>query len=370
MTDRDAPARVAIVGVGQGVHVPRRTDVAHGELAHEAISAALKDAGVDLADIDGAVTACLDFWDGRTIANMAVSEVVGSYLKPEARICGDGAGALVYAAARIRTGGLRLGLVVAHCKESEGRPHDIEAAGFDPFFQRRLGADGDVVAGLSAQRFYATTGATAADAAQVVVDARRAGRSNPYVETLPPLTTDDVLGSEPLATPLHVLDKAPRADGACALVVASEEAAEGLDVDPVWVVGTAGGNDRFFSDRDLASTGTLEACVDSAVSSTGWGVSDADLVEYSAQFSYQALAFAPAFGVRSANPPAVNPSGGWLAGNPLVVTGLSRVAECVGQIRGTAGERQLPSVRRALAHGMHGLGAQAHTVVALEGGNA
>lgn len=368
MTGRDAPARVAIVGIGQTVHAARRTDVAHGELAHEAVSAALEDAGVDLADIDGAVTASLDFWDGRTIANMAVSEVVGSYLKPEARVCGDGAGALVYAAARIRSGGMRLGLVVAHCKESEGRPHDIEAAGFDPFFQRRLDADGDVVAGLAAQRFYATTNASRGDAARAVVDARSAGRSNPYVEQLPEVTVDDVLESDPLATPLRVLDKAPVADGACALVVATEQVADELNVDPVWVVGMAGGNDRFFSDRDLASTARLEGYVTSAVSTAGWDVADADLVEYSAQFSYQALAFARAFGAGSADPPAVNPSGGWLAGNPLVVTGLARTAECVAQLRGTAGERQLPGVRRAIAHGMHGLGAQAHTVVALEGG--
>lgn len=364
----DAPARVAIVGVGQSVHAARRTDVSHGELAHEAISAALDDAGVELADIDGAVTASLDFWDGRTIANMAVSEVVGSYLKPEARVCGDGAGALVYASARIRSGGMRLGIVVAHCKESEGRPHDIEAAAFDPFFQRRLDADGDVVAGLAAQCFYASANASVVDAAQAVVDARRVGRSNPYVEALPEITVDDVLESEPLTTPLRILDKAPLADGACALVVATEEVARTLDVDPVWVVGMAGGNDKFFSDRDLASTAMLENCVTSAVSMAGWSVTDADLVEYSAQFSFQMLAFAPAFGAGSTDPPVVNPSGGWLAGNPGVVTGLSRTAECVVQIRGTAGERQLPGVRRALAHGMHGLGAQAHTVVALDGG--
>lgn len=364
----DVSARVAIVGVGQSVHAARRADVSHGELAHEAISAALADAGVGLADIDGAVTASLDFWDGRTIANMAVSEVVGSYLKPEARVCGDGAAALVYAAARIRSGGLRLGLVVAHCKESEGRPHDIEAAGFDPFFQRRLDADGDVVAGLAAQRFYATTNASVTDAAQAVVDARRAGRSNLYVEHLPEITVDDVLESEPLATPLRVLDKAPLADGACALVVSTEDVAHALDRDPVWVVGMAGGNDRFFSDRDLASTAALEEHVASAVSMAGWwSAADAELVEYSAQFSFQMLAFAPAFAAGSTDAPVVNPSGGWLAGNPGVVTGLSRTAECVVQLRGAAGERQVPGARRALAHGMHGLGAQAHTVIALEG---
>ena len=85
--------RVAIVGVGQSVHVRERRDVVHAELLLEAIDEALDDAGVGLDDIDNAVTASLDFYDGRTIANMSVAEVVGSYLKPESRICSDGIGA-------------------------------------------------------------------------------------------------------------------------------------------------------------------------------------------------------------------------------------------------------------------------------------
>ena len=37
------------------------------------------------------------------------------------------------------------------------------------------------------------------------------------------------------------------------------------------------------------------------------------------------------------------------------------------QLRGTAGDRQLDGAAKALAHGYHGLGAQTHAVVALEG---
>jgi acetyl-CoA acetyltransferase len=177
-TQRNGP-RVAIVGVGQSVHSPRRDDVAHGELALESIQEALADAGVSLGDIDNSVTASMDFWDGRTIASMAISEVVGSYLKSEARVCADGIQALVYEWTRIVTGTFKLGLVVGHLKESEGRPHDIEAAAFEPYVQRRLDADGDVVAGLTAQRYYEVSGHTPQDAAAAVVAARRAARSSP-----------------------------------------------------------------------------------------------------------------------------------------------------------------------------------------------
>lgn len=361
------PPRIAIIGVGQSVHSPQRRDVAHAELALEAIQEALDDAGIGLGDIDNAVTASMDFWDGRTISNMAISEVVGSYLKSEARVCGDGIQALLYEFARLMTGTFQLGLVVAHCKESEGRPHDIEAAAFEPYVQRRLDADGDVVAGLAAQRYYQSSGKTPEDAAQAVVAARRAAAGNPKLAPLVDLDVQDVLGSAPLSTPLRELDKAPVADGSCAFVVASEQLAATMKVDPVWVTGVSTAADAYWSDRDLAAVSALEAATASAHRMAGWDGDPPDLIEYSAQYGFQLLQFAPAIGADRLDAARVNTSGGRLAGNPLLVSGLSRVAECVTQLRGRAGERQVPGASRALAHGMFGLAAQSHAVAALEG---
>jgi acetyl-CoA C-acetyltransferase len=359
--------RVAIVGVGQSVHSPHRGDVAHGELALEAIQEALDDAGVALGDIDNSVTASMDFWDGRTIASMAISEVVGSYLKSEARLCADGIQALMYEWTRLVTGTFRLGLVVGHLKESEGRPHDIEAAAFEPYVQRRLDADGDVVAGLSAQRYYAASGHTPEDAARAIVAARKAARGNPKLAPLEEIDEQAVLDSPVLSTPLRQLDKAPLADGSCAFVVAIEDVARELDSTPVWVTGIATASDEYWSDRDLAAVTALERSTARARALAGWGDTSPDLIEYSAQFGYQLLQFAPALGANELDPSHVNPSGGRMAGNPLVVAGLSRVAECVTQLRGAAGARQVPGARRALAHGISGIAAQSHAVAALEG---
>jgi acetyl-CoA C-acetyltransferase len=366
-TQRTGP-RIAIVGVGQSVHAPRRDDVAHGELALEAIQEALVDAGVALSDIDNSVTASMDFWDGRTIASMAISEVVGSYLKSEARVCSDGIQALMYEWTRLAAGGFRLGLVVGHLKESEGRPHDIEAAAFEPYVQRRLDADGDVVAGLTAQRYYAVSGHGPQDAAAAVVAARRAARGNPKLAPLAEVDAQDVLTSAPLSSPLRQLDKAPLADGSCAFVVAVEDVAAQLDADPVWITGLATSNDEYWSDRDLAAITALEQGNAKARQMAGWDSSAPDLIEYSAQFGFQLLQFAPGVGADALDPARVNPSGGRMAGNPLVVAGLSRVAECVTQLRGRAADRQLSGVNRALAHGISGIGAQSHALVALEGG--
>jgi acetyl-CoA C-acetyltransferase len=51
----------------------------------------------------------------------------------------------------------------------------------------------------------------------------------------------------------------------------------------------------------------------------------------------------------------VNPSGGVIASNPIGATALVRVAEAACQIRGCAGEHQVPRpVKRALASGFGG----------------
>lgn len=366
MRNENGFPRVAVVGVGQSIHRPERPDVTHAELLLEAVDEALEDAGITLGDIDNAVTSCQDFWDGRTIANMAISEVVGSYLKPESRLSSDGAAALVYGWGRMRCGEYRLGLVTAHSKESEGRAHEIEKAAFDPFTQRRLDPDGDVVAGLAARLFFEESGTGPREAAERVVEARRAGRRTPKVSDLPEVTVEDVLGSPMLASPIHELDKAPGADGSCALVLASEEVAEELGVVPVWVTGVGSSTDAYWSDRDLARADALERARAQADRLSGW-TGSAELVEFSAQFSFQVLQYAPIFSGPNGDQPVVNPSGGWLAGSPITVTGLARAAEVVQQLRGRGGDQQISGARRGYAHGVAGLGGQTHVVIALEG---
>jgi acetyl-CoA C-acetyltransferase len=61
----------------------------------------------------------------------------------------------------------------------------------------------------------------------------------------------------------------------------------------------------------------------------------------------------------------VNPSGGLMGANPYVARGLIRIAEAALQVKGEAKNRQVANVRRALAHSVHGLGGQLHSVVIL-----
>ncbi|MGI9610751.1 MAG: thiolase family protein [Acidimicrobiia bacterium] len=361
-------SRAAIVGVGQTVHAPNRPDVDYSELVHEAVKAALADAGIGLLDIDNSVTAAMDFWDGRTIANMSTAEVVGSYLKSEARVCADAIGALTYGWTRIADSSFKIGLVVAHCKESAGNLHDIENAGFDPFSERRLDADGDVVAGLIARSLESAEKLDLEEAATLVAAGRRVSSTHAELTALDNVDAAAIRDAPMLADPLTVLDKAPQADGAAALVLVAEEAVGDFSHDPVWVTGVGSSTDRYWTHRDLTSFDAVTAAGDRARTMAGWGTDSPDLVETSAQFSFQLAPYANALGWTADNNTALNTSGGWHAGNPYIVTGLSRVIEGVRQLRGSAGDRQLSDVQRVLAHGTSGMGGQAQFVAALERG--
>ena len=50
----------------------------------------------------------------------------------------------------------------------------------------------------------------------------------------------------------------------------------------------------------------------------------------------------------------VNPSGGVLSSNPIGASGMLRFAEAANQVRGLAGEHQVPGARTALGHAYGG----------------
>src|SRR5262249_44782247 len=66
----------------------------------------------------------------------------------------------------------------------------------------------------------------------------------------------------------------------------------------------------------------------------------------------------------------VNVSGGALSFNPLFCAGLVRIAEAANQVRGRAGNHQVPNAKRALANAARGAAMHYNTVVVMEGGRS
>jgi len=379
--------RVAIVAVAQTKYHPNRADADEGELAFGAIKPVLQETGLTFADdgtgIDSSVTCSQDFWDGKTISSTNVMSYVGAHLSTEDKVAEDSINAVYCALAQILSAHHDIVLVVSHCKESQGERSIIENAAFDPIFMRLLGFDFSAAAALQAKRYMYKYGITAEQCAKVAVKNRGNAKNNPFAQEPMDITVGDVLSSKMLVDPIRLLDAKPTSDGACAMILAREEKARKLTSKPVWISGVSNCYEgHYLGDRDLAECDALVSAARRAYDMAGITdpLREIDVAEISEEYSYQELLWMEGLGfcgrgeagkfidagvTRMGGQLPVNLSGGMLSGNPIVVAGMARVAEAVLQLRGEAGDRQVPGARVALAHGVTGMCGQHQCVMIL-----
>ena len=140
---------INILGVGRTDYDPK-PGIAIPEMVHFAVQAALADAGLTMKDVDARVTASADLWDGLTASNVAITEVVGAVMQPEARVAGDGLLAACHGAMSILAEAYNVVLVIAHCKSSMGDFEAITNWTYDPIYQQPLGLDDVAASALQA----------------------------------------------------------------------------------------------------------------------------------------------------------------------------------------------------------------------------
>ncbi len=376
-------ARTGIIGTAQTPYLAEYKSKHITELVYDAVRAALDDTGMEIDDIDNIVSCSQDFLDGRTISNRTIPEAEGACLKSEAKVASDGALAAVFAALRIMSGKYRTTLVVAHSKMSEGSQNVIANAMFDPIFQRHLGLDDISAAALQARAYLTKHKLDDKVMAGPAAASLNNALNNPMVHRNIECTTDTVMQSPLLATPLRELMGRPVTDGACAMVLADEKTARERSKAPVWVEGFGISTDAFFlGDRDLARLPALKEAAARAYSMAGISepAKETGLVELTDYFSHQSLMTLEDMGLAEAGRAhelyssgrttrdgelPVNPSGGVLGGNPLCAAGLTRVIECVRQLRGQAGPCQAREVEKAAAQGSWGPAGQSQCVLVL-----
>ena len=379
--------RVAIVAVAQTKYHPNRADVIEGELVYEVVEQVLQETGLTYADdgtgIDSSVTCSQDFWDGRTISSMSITSYVGAHLACEDKIAADSINAVYCAFGQILSGHHDIVLVVSHCKESQTEKSIIENAAFDPIFMRLLGLDFLTATALQATRYMYKYGVTAEQFAKVAVKNRGNAKNNPFAQEPMDITVGDVLRSKMLVAPIRLLDTKPTSDGACAMILAREEKAKKLTAQPVWISGVSNCYETHnLGDRDLAECDALVSAARRAYDMAGITapLREIDVAEISEEYSCHELLWMEGLGfcgrgeagklidagvTQMGGQLPVNPSGGMLSGNPTVVAGMARVAEAAHQLRGEAGDRQVPGAGVALAHGVTGICGQHQCVMIL-----
>lgn len=376
--------RVAIIGIGQTKYERSKRGETFADLVFEVVTKALEDAGIGIEDIDNVVTVSNDFWDGRTISSMAVTDACGAYGKNVSTVEGDGTFGAFYGLMRILSGSFRSTLVVAHCKGSEGSNHLITNAMFNPIYERIIGLDSISSSALQARRYMEKYGVTEEQCALVSVKNHRNALKNPFAQVAMDITVQDVMKSTMLSDPIKLLDASPISDGACAIILAKEEMAKKVATKPVWVKGIGHSADAYnLGDRDLAEPEALIRAAKKAYQMAGIQepFREIDVAEIYDAFSYQELLWSEGLGFCERGEGGgliesgatdmggdlpINPSGGVISAHPVLVAGLARIAEITIQLRGDGNGRQVDGAKVGLAHGINGPCGQAHCVWILE----
>ncbi|MFJ9363262.1 lipid-transfer protein [Nocardia sp. NPDC101769] len=242
----------AIVGIG-ATDFSKDSGRSELRLAAEAVTAALADAGLTPADVDGLTTFTMD-----TNTQAAVARAAGiPSLKFFSNIpFGGGAAAATVqqAAMAVATGvadvvvayrafnersGNRFGQFATHL--ATGNP---SSSGVDNAFSytHGLGTPAAQVA-MVARRYMHVYGARSEDFGRVAVADRKHAAVNPAAHFYgKPITLEEHQASRWIAEPLHLLDCCQETDGGVAIVVTSAERAKDLPNKPALIAGAAQGS--------------------------------------------------------------------------------------------------------------------------------
>jgi acetyl-CoA C-acetyltransferase len=261
---------VAVVGVGHS-HFGSRFDVRIEELSLEAVKEAIKDANVELRDIDFLVLGCAGVWSAEDSPACNCSDYCGTIPKGSMRVeamCATGSAATFAGYNAVASGFADLVLVLGVEKMNElPTLLQVERMGRGGNYLWEFENFGLTFPGyyaLHATRYMSKYGLKETDLAEVAVKNHYYGAMNPKAQFKKTITVDTVMQSRYIAWPLKLFDCCPLTDGSSALILADEDTAKKLTDTPVWInaIGASTGTSTLVS-RGLDYCG-LESAVEAA----------------------------------------------------------------------------------------------------------
>lgn len=362
----------AITGIGQSA-VGRRLGRSGLDLTLDAILAALDDAGLTPADIDGIAS-----WPGQMDAPVGFSPVhifeLRDALNLKLNWFSGGAegpgqmGSVLNACMAVATGQARHVICFRTLTESSAAAASGKGASLTGEVGQRIGnqyqwqipfnaPSASIWTALFAQRHFHEFGTTREQLAQIALTCRTNAGLNPKAVYRTPLTMDDYLSARMISTPLCLYDCDVPVDGATVLIVSHVDAARDLRCTPIHVEAICGalhgktGWDQF---DDLSAMAARDAGA-RLWQRTDLKPKDVDVAQLYDGFSFLTLSWLEALGFcgRGESGPFVegggrialdgelpiNTHGGQLSAGRL--HGLGHVYEAVVQLRGQGNERQV-----------------------------
>jgi acetyl-CoA acetyltransferase len=360
--------RVAVVGLGYS-KVGRRTGLTLEQLTAQAAVAAMAEAGLGPADIDGVV---VHSFPHQYVAATQVADLLG--IPDVAFYSGsvDGAAysvAALHGIAAVASGSCHTCLTVrtVHQAGAAGLPVGPAEAGVSGSRQFLLpygSFTGAHWAGLYMRRHMFQYGTTEEQFGAFAVAQREYATRNPDALFREPIALDDYLNSRYITKPLRLLDCDYPVDSSSALIFTTEERARDLAKKPVffeaWAMGTTNTLD-FNLVEDMTHSSPWRAAK-TMWARTDLTPADVDVAGLYDGFTFIAMQWLEALGfcgegesgpfvaegnTRPGGSIPTNTDGG--ACNVGRRHGANFFIEVTRQLRGESGERQIPNARIGVA---------------------
>jgi acetyl-CoA acetyltransferase len=365
--------RTAVVGVGATPY-SKNSGVSTLTLALRAIRAALDDAGLTVADVDG--VACHRVGDSAQAVVVAQSLGIRD-LRYHLDLFAGGSGShqvLMHAAMAVATGAAE----VVVCWRAINARSEFRMGGTGRAAPDTVEFQYQVPYGYStppqqfamyARAYMNAYGVVSEHLGHVAIAQREYALRNERAMMRTPLTMDDYLSSRWIVEPFRLFDCCLETDAAVALVVTTPERARDLRQPPVLIAGaaTGGGHTLYSNHRDDLTTSAAADVAPRLFGAAGLTPADVDVLELYDAFTPLVLLQLEDYGfcekgqagplvasgvTRPGGSLPVNTHGGHLSEG--YVHGLNHAAEAVSQLRGQAGERQVPGAEVALSTGQPG----------------
>ncbi len=349
---------IAIVGYQQSDAVSDAGACNEVELIMPVLGRVYEQVGINSAqDVDFVCSGSCDYLQGAAFAFVMGVDALGA-VPPikESHVEMDAAWALYESILKIRMGHAESALIYGFGKSSPGELPIVLSQQLDPYYLAPQWVDTVSLAAMQARLMLDQGLITERDMAEVVSRSRRnALANNPHAQLKGDISADDVLAEETFVSPLRKGDICPVSDGASAMVICTVEKAKAWGKPYALISGI----DHIIESHNMGMRDLTDSVsTRKAAERAGVGKGRVDVAELYAPFSHQEIILTRALDLGEDT--SINPSGGVLAGNLMMASGLSRVGEVFNRvIAGEAG--------RGIAHATSGPCLQHNMITVVEG---
>ncbi len=371
---------VAVIGIGQ-TKIEEHWDKSLRELAGEAVLGAMADAGLDRVDavyMGNMMSGSANF---QQHLGAYITDWIGQRFAEGIRLeaaCSSAAAAFRTAVMAVASGEVEVAVAGAVEKMTDS-PSDIItgelATAADADWERDQGISFVALNALIMRRYMYEYKWEKEAFAGFSINAHANGVNNPNARFRSPITEKDYARAPMVADPINVMDASPLGDGAAALILVPAEKVQSAPGLPrIRVIGSGAATDTIAVHSrtvplwlSAAEKSAKQAYAQANIRPEEISLFEAhDAFSIMAALSLEACGFAePGKAPILAQEGAVRPTGripistmGGLKarGHPVGATGLYQLVEVVQQLRGMAGENQVPGARIGMAQNIGGSG--------------